>query len=488
MGVLPMNNFTSVPELGDAFLQLFPHRYDFLYANHARPGESPEWHTESRYPLSDRMIHEGRRLYGVRFGGQTNYLLLDIDRGSPYHPTRDRQAVGRMVEALEHIGLTSYLAMTSSYSGGLHIYFPLPFEISSWELASAVVWFLQHKGFWLEGGMLEAFPNLQNYDTSEGQFSLFNAHRLPLQAGSYLLGDDWNLAHTSQGEFVRRWRWCAERNRPNLKAIQWAHSKVRQKRHRRLSFKASQFLKDLNSCVEPGWTDYGQTNWLLGRVTLRAYVFGHVLSGAKEPLTGDKLIAEIVKTATQLPGYEEYCRHKHEIWLRAEEWVRCAESSRYFPYASGRKKRVEPEPINWTNEWNQFQRKRAVERICFAIADAFNREEWPAGITQRFDYLASRGISGETLYKHADLWHPDYIGGFSTGDARLAKGLDSDRPLGASEPEKAGNLLSNQAVNPTQTKEQEPFWAAFVNDPGCNPLLEEGFSDLDSGGGDDSSA
>ncbi|MEO1208242.1 MAG: hypothetical protein AAFX78_01745 [Cyanobacteria bacterium J06638_20] len=149
---------------------------------------------------------------------------------------------------------------------------------------------------------------------------------------------------------------------------------------------------------------------------------------------------------------------------------------------------MEPEPINWTNEWNQFQRKRAVERICFAIADALNREEWPSGITQRFDYLASQGISGETLYKHADLWHPEHIGGFSTGDARLAKGLDSDRPLGATEPEKAGNLLPNQAVNPTQSKEQEPFWAAFIDDPGCNPLLEAGFSHLDSGGEGDNSA
>jgi hypothetical protein len=207
-----------------------------------------------------------------------------------------------------------------------------------------------------------------------------------------------------------------------------------------------------------------------------------VLSGSKEPLRGDKLIAEIVKTVTQLPGYDEFCRHKHEIWLRAEEWARCAESSRYFPYAAGRKKKVEPAKPDWTNEWNKFQEKRAVERICFAIADGLNKEEWPVTITERFNYLTAHGISGETLYKHADLWHPHFIGEFSTGKARVADGLASDRPNGASEPKRARNLLTDQGVNPSETAIGEGFWTAYVDDPGCNPLLGAAFTDLDTSG------
>lgn len=477
-----MFTFTSVPELSTPFLQLFPHRFDFLYANHAQPGKRLEWHTESRYPLSDRMIQDGRKVYGVRFGAQTCYLMLDIDRGSPYHPQRDRRAVDRICQALERLGLVAHIRVTSSYSGGFHLYFPFPDAVPSWELASAAQWFLQQSGFWIEPGYLEIFPNVQNYDCKEGQFSRFNGHRLPLQAGSYLLSEDWQLDYTSHEQFVKRWQWAEARNEPDRKAIAWAHGKVRARRHRALSFKASKFLEDLNTCIEPGWSDFGQTNWILGRITLRAYCFGHVLKGDDTPLTGDRLIAEIVSTATKLPGYEDYCRHQVDIWRRAEEWARCAENSRYFPYGSGKQPKPAPK-IDWQSEWNKFQQRLAVERICFAIADGLNREEWPATITERFNYLVAYGLSGETLYKHCDLWHPHHIGQFSTDgqcdSSALANGQGPDRAMGASGPDERTNLLSNEGVNPNNSKDLGAFWEVYLSDPGCNSLLGEGSSHFD---------
>jgi hypothetical protein len=127
-----------VPERDDPFLALFPHRFDYIYAKHPDPGQKSDWKTETRYPLSDRLIQQGAYLYGVRFGKQTQYCLLDIDINSPYHPRRDGLAISRIVAALEPLGLTSYIACQSSNSGGLHLYFPFEPAQPSWKLAAAV--------------------------------------------------------------------------------------------------------------------------------------------------------------------------------------------------------------------------------------------------------------------------------------------------------------------------------------------------------------
>ncbi|PZV10009.1 MAG: hypothetical protein DCF22_17575, partial [Leptolyngbya sp.] len=101
--------FQSIQEWEDTFLSLFPHRHDYIWAEHPQPTAKPAWQTESRHPLSDRLILQGSYLYGVRFGPKTNYLLFDIDSGSLYHPRRDPFAIPRLVAALEGLGLVSHI-------------------------------------------------------------------------------------------------------------------------------------------------------------------------------------------------------------------------------------------------------------------------------------------------------------------------------------------------------------------------------------------
>lgn len=84
------SSFEDVREWANGFLALFPHRYDYIWADHSNPGAKVEWQTETRHPLSDRVIHQGSYLYGVRFGAETRYCLLDIDAGSAYHPKHYR--------------------------------------------------------------------------------------------------------------------------------------------------------------------------------------------------------------------------------------------------------------------------------------------------------------------------------------------------------------------------------------------------------------
>ena len=405
--------FESVQEWNNTFLALFPHRFDYIFASYADPGETLAWQTESRHPLSDRLLQQGTYLYGVRFGSQTNYCLLDIDRGSPYHPQHDPLAIARIVAALEAIGLVDYVACTSSYSGGLHLYFPFQQPQSSWELASAVGTTVENAGFLLKAGQLELFPNPKPYIVDDAP-SLFNAHRLPMQIGSYLLNEDFQPIWSNRHSFVQQWQLVQGRNDVQTQTIKRILKQAKRK-HYRISGKADKFINDLNAEIEPGWTGYGQTNHLLGRITMRAYIFNHVIAGGA-PLEGKALVEEIVNTAQALPGYFEWCQHQHEIEQRVEEWARCIENSHYFHYGdeSGKyKTKLEPSEVDpaiaTLPTWNQQQSEATRERIRKAIAELLENNTLPAGATARFRILTRYGIGGGSLYRHRDLWHPNYL-------------------------------------------------------------------------------
>lgn len=408
---------TYVQEQSDPFLSLFPHRYDYIWAEHspAQPGEKLAWHTESRHPLSDRLIQQGAFLYGVRFAAETRYCLLDIDRDSRYHPLHDPFAVPRMVAALELVGLVSYVACTSSYSGGLHLYFPFEQAQKTWDVAVALETLLHNAGFQVALGQLELFPNVKPYVVS-GKPTLYAAHRLPLQAGSYLLNADWEQIYSSPQVFVQHWQRAACRNEINAERLKQV-LQIARRRQYCLSGKADKFLNDLNAEIEMGWTGYGQTNFLLGRIAMRSYVFGHILN-PPHYLEGKALVDDIVKVATSLPGYQQWCRHQHEIEKRAEEWARCVEASHYFHYGAtklhGSRSNAETADLQVLMlqerpTWNQQQREAARERIRRAIADLLNRGILPATATARFHALRKYGIGGGSLYRHRDLWHPTQL-------------------------------------------------------------------------------
>jgi len=404
------DRFAYVQEENAPFLSLFPHRYDFIYAEHPPTGDRPHWQTERRYPLSDRLIQQGNYLYGVRFGRETRYCLLDIDAGSPYHPRHDPFAIARITAALEPLGLVAALICTSSYSGGLHLYFPLQTPYSSWQIATVVSHLLEKGGFPPVPGQLEVFPNPKPY-TPEGTISLFNAHRLPLQAGSYLLDADFQPVWSDPHRFSAQWHHCLQRNDVRPRTLQ---SLLKQFRpgYTRLSRRADQFLQDLNAEIDQGWTGHGQTNRLLGRIALRCYVFHHVLHGG-QPLTSEALVQEIVVTARSLPGFHDWCRHQADLEERATEWARCVEASRYFPYGYGRQKtepaQLDAKPAPVGESWNQRQAAGTQSKIQTAVADLIQKNALPAGPTARFKALLKYGIGGGSLYRYRPLWHPDQL-------------------------------------------------------------------------------
>lgn len=412
------NRFEFTPEF-DQFLDLFPHRGGFLWAEHPADRERPKWNTETRHLLTDRLIQQGAYLYGVRFGSHTHYLMIDIDRKSPYHPYRDPFAIARLLAALEPLGLVRYIAVSSSYSGGIHLYFPFVLGQPSWAVARAATVLLENAGFKPNRGQLELFPNNRLSFGAD-----YNGHRLPLQTGSYLLNSDWQPMYTSHDKFVQQWRIAQNANfiySAQLEQILKQHDR---RPYRRVRGLAQKFLNDLNAEIERGWTGYGQTNRLLGKIAQREYIFFHAIHGGS-PLTGDALAAQIFEVAESLPGYEQWCRHQHEMVSLCRYWGRCVELSNYYPY--GGKEEVTSHPP--TTTWNQQQATEARERIRLAVAQLIEAGELPPTVRSR--HLAIKAlakVSSDTLYKNKDLWH---------GEIDLKPAL-------------------NQVIQPDQAKQDDP--------------------------------
>lgn len=400
--------FTHVREGDEAFVTLWPHRFDFIEAKHPNPGQKPNWLTTSSHHLSDRKILEGKRLYGVRFGVETRYIVIDIDRGSPYHPAQDNFALKRLQDALEPLGLVAHLTVCSSDSGGLHLYFPFEQPVPCWQIAAAVAHNLQNKGFKTRAGWLEILPDPKPF-TSDGSINLYQAHRLPMQMGSYLLDEDLLPIGTSKTAFTHRWHRVTAKNSLDFTAVEQSAKEVNTQTFR-LSGKARQYLNDLNEEIEKGWSQRGQTNSLLGLITRREYIFHHVTHG-EQPLKGKALATAIAETAMSLPGYQDWCGHQHEIHKRAEEWAHCIEgSSKYYPYGGKKLTTNQEDSTNPSPTWNQRQQEGARNRIQAAVETLRQLGQWVAlGIKQRVQALRGYKISPQTLYRHKDLWHPNSL-------------------------------------------------------------------------------
>ena len=140
-------------------------RWDFIYAPVPDPNQpeqkelnwqtehlkqKPEWKTESRYPMKSRVLYhrwaDPTEILGVRFDHKTEYGLLDIDVTSPYHPNQNPEAIAELRIALETIGITRTFLVRSSWSDGLHLYFPLDGAVNTFNLAVAVKFCLQTQG------------------------------------------------------------------------------------------------------------------------------------------------------------------------------------------------------------------------------------------------------------------------------------------------------------------------------------------------------
>lgn len=393
--------------------QYFPHLWDFIEADAPEPGERPQWRTETSFRLHPRALVSRllnpEQLIGVRFNKETRYGLLDIDPGSPYHPNQDPDAIQKIRQSLEDIGINDTILIQSSFREGIHLYIFLPEAVSTWGLACALRKQLQQE-FIIRDGVLEIFPNTKAY-SHKGK-SLYKAHRLPLQVGSYLLDKDLQPYADSWKIFFELAGRCEEWQ--DMRLLKKAITKARKGFKTRTSKKMETWRKEILAIIEKGWTAFGQTNMILGYIS----EYGVVFEGIEEE---EKLADYITQKALSLPRIDEFCQHLQEIVRRAKEWAKCTLKSRFWRKAishpedrQGTYKELEEAVLNATN---QSRKQEAQAKIQQAVTYLKESNNLPLSVNQRQQAiittakeLTGKGLSKSTLYKaeNLSLWHPDH--------------------------------------------------------------------------------
>ena len=408
--------------IGTRFCQIFNHPWKFIIAPVPESGERPAWKTESAYPLQPRNLWDtycdSSHLLGLRFGKETRYALLDIDRGSRYHFLNDLKQFKSILEICEGIGLCRPLVIQSSDSGGIHIYFFLPEPIPTFKLACAIRFALLEAGVLLQPGEIESFPNVKAY--AKNFPSNYNAHRLPLQVGSVLLDDDFEPLTNNLAWFLDLADTAAACQ--DLTELAAAISKSYQRQSRTytpsISNRAQEWKSHLENRSIQGWTGKSQTNELLKDFATYGVVW--------LALKGQALVDHVVATAINAPGYQQFCSHQHETRQRAIDWSKAAETY-YSPYCSHPnrnnpyKQTFDPNPTNnivdFPNRANAQRHQQTQERIRQVVAYLEEKGTLPAAATARSTAIISAsialhgiGVSQTTLHKqtYLPLWHPKH--------------------------------------------------------------------------------
>lgn len=477
-------SLTPADPLGARFCQWFSHPWNFIFAPTPTLGEKPQWLTAS-YRLDLRPLwskyQDPATLIGLRFGSETRYCLLDIDRGSHYHPANNFSGFKDVLNALEEIGLTRPLVVQSSWSGGMHVYYFFSESLPTFLLARTLKFALIDAGLHLRNGHLEVFPNVKPY--VEAKATNYQAHRLPLQDGSFLLDEDLQPLTLDVARFLDMADIAADSQ--DLAALQRAIAQA-QKRpvkgdRQGIPEKDADWERDWRITIEQGWSGPGQTNELLKVMSAYGTVW--------EQLTGEELIDWVVATAIAAPGYETYCRHQHEIFKRARDWVSCIESNEYYLAYCNRPNRrgtyrqtfgseAANNIVSLKSDLNEQRSADAQNRIKGAMAHLTALGILPETVVERAKALnkAARelfsvGISKDVLWKqtYKALWHPHS----KFKDARLSEERSSSDSTNLAEDGVAASSSADLTASEQQDSRQSP--SLLISD--CESLATPSSSD-----------
>ena len=417
------------PDLADAYWSKF-NAWQFLQASVPKAHQKPDWKAIHTYPIARRLAHRGK-LIAIRPKTYTQFLVLDLDTLSRYHPQQNPYAIPQLQQALEErLGLATCTPLRSSDSRGLHLWYWFKDEQNAYRLAESVAIVLREAGFILQAGHLETFPNRKAWIDSDNpdDWSQYHAIRLPLlEPGSYLLdahNDYEPLLHPlldQQQEFLHLIDHCPHRNDLTSERIE-AILATQPKPFKKVSISGNQYLTDLLDKVRDGWDGHGQTNQLLFDITRLIRIFGHLLHSTDPYWETERLTHAIHDYLLTLPGREQFCGHNHELEKLAQNWAKWVQTSKYKPYGYG-KTPLETEPSPETalpTTHNQKLQQTARERIINAIVQLLEQGHLPTTTTARIEALESLGIQRGTLYRHRDLWHPENL-------------LDSPEPASSNE-------------------------------------------------------
>ncbi len=417
-------------ELQIQLSHLFHIGFNFITAENT---PKPKWRTNRKYRLTRgefvKRYSDDLTLLGVSFGSTTKYFMLDIDKGSQYHPANDITALPKLRQLLEQVGVVRTDLIRSSHSGGIHLYGYLPKNVSTIRLATLLHVTFIDAGIQISKGQLECFPNPKPYG-EKGHYTYYNPHRVALQpnSGSLLLDEDGeillsteNLTHENMlAGFLARTAQSAQAQDMELlsRMLDTCYAKYTsnkgiakyQHHHKDYTEVAREWKENLELTIQTiGWTAHGQTNTLLPNFI----AYGVVFLGLK----GEELKDCLYDLILAAPGYHEYCRHKHEIKSVIKGWVDNTERQGYyveycgFPARSGLSPHTTAKRIKSSrNQHNENMAKRTEQRLRTILTEL---QELPKKVGAKIKLIQAKSaelyqqvISRTTLYKseYKPLW------------------------------------------------------------------------------------
>ena len=464
-------HLTPETVIGQRYAEYYNYGWDFI-----KKEEEKKWRTINEYPISPREIwdihQDPHQIIGLRFGSTTKHITLDIDVGGIYHPINDPKAIKKITEALETIGLCRHVCIQSSYSEGIHLIFALSEAQETFKAACLVKATLEAAGLEIKSGQLEVFPNPKRF-AKNGKYTNYNGVRLPLQpnSGSYLLDDDLNIISDSVEDFLDQMDWAASgQDLETFSSLldpayeEYKGKKSWQKEGK--SKKAKEWENALEKVVSQGWSGYHQTNYLLQRFVAYFIVF--------HKLVGVKLREAVTEAVINAPGYNQWCRHQHEIDKRIEEVCYYTERNGYylsycqFPDRSTTyDETYNPEGIDIRMD----KREEDVQkRLIETVAHLEEKGELPEPVAERRKKiietgkeLFGKGFSIQTLSKkkYLVLWHPKH---------RQIK-QEEQNPIESQieSPKDPQNPPKNDQIDPPQKPTQSDSQSEIVQE---SPLYE----------------
>ncbi len=205
------DKFSSPLVARAAVLSLYPNRIQAV----VRPKGCRSWTTLSKHwPLSDQTILnaiDGKEsgIWGARWGDQTQFAVLDIDKDSKY---RSDLELAKLQQNFAAVGLT-VTPYRSSESGGWHVYLFFDDWAPTNEVNQTLATWLRAIGYEIRNGVLEVYPSGMGL-------------RLPLQRGFAWLDEKGNLIRSREelttDEALASFLFDLEENKKN-----WSEAKYR---------------------------------------------------------------------------------------------------------------------------------------------------------------------------------------------------------------------------------------------------------------------
>jgi hypothetical protein len=202
----------SPPSVAEDFwLSLYPNRMQAILC----PVGYRNWTTISKhFPLPDETILaaiDGKKseIYGLKFGDETRFAVLDIDKNSQY---RNALELENLQAKLAAVGLIAK-PYRSSESGGWHLYIFFEEWANRDQVQHCLSDWLRAHGYEIRNGVLEVNPSGMGL-------------RLPLQPGFAWLDNEGNLIRTreelTKDEAIASFVFDLEENKRN-----WSEAKNR---------------------------------------------------------------------------------------------------------------------------------------------------------------------------------------------------------------------------------------------------------------------